>query len=1390
MENDSFVKIISTLGVNIAPIMESTKIVEAEFARLSAIAKATQLVLPGATGGVQSASQVLAPMTAQQAMIQGILKEGETRKATIVSEGEAKINAINEKSAMQRQALEQKTDASILMQREKTNAQIALLEQKSIAAQTRTAAYSENTGGFGNLISRHLGWLAAGSVIMGSFELIKTGISDISASMTKLQQVLEIVPPYASSPAKLAKDLGELKDVAGVMATAYGVEFSKVLDVMAQAGRRFKDVASIISATDTALQLVVVDAVPVETAIKSVEAIMSQFGLTTGESKQALFEISAAAHMLQINATDLLQAIQRSGSAFSTMKMNTKESVAAISTLAQMTAQGGGTIGNTWKSLEASLASDKGQKALKELGVELFDANGNIKNMSTTLVDLQEKWGTLSDRAKMHYATVLAGGKFQYQKLQAFLDDYTGAYKKALAGIETANADMQKKLVEAAMTSLPQQLRMTSASLQVLTSELTADATPALIMFLTSVRGGIVDLKDHKEELKNILDTGAKLAEGYIAWKIGVYAFGVATKIAASEVIMFNSAAGELYMLSLGMPPVLAGVAGGIVGIGAAAIGALAKLLPLIAGMMALNRLYDQKTDPIGTKIGDLQAEQDRLQSLIKDQWTPGESLQKAGADAWKHPGQAFNHVLDAGLGWLPTADSSREKAQSQWNANEGVLNSLLDQKKAATEDALNRDLNNLNEIMAKYEAEANEKTAAALAGAGLDADSPITDYTGGDSNEKSKAIKEYLESLGNAAKAFEISNYDMESSLSAVGRSLSLTGSEYDYLKTKMESGAYTAQDYARMQELVGIKSTLVKDEQVKLTAANEQYKQEITALTPVLAQATAEYEQFKTAGDFDHMKDAQSAVSSLQGEIDNLTNSIAENTQKVWDNKGVLDELTTKTYVEYFQSAMDWMGYMESIGQMSTEQQLEYLKSFDKTNLALKDQRTLQKEIYDANKTALEEEMTAIKTAYDEKKQMYEDEITANEDLITQKEANIETYKADVDAQIVAIQKLMDILDSQGTSEDKTEAERQHNQTIADLIKERQYNEIRTGLEHQTAIVDIDRQIAEENISWQLKQNDDARDAQKEAYQSQIDALEKEKDAYGTTGQKEIDQLKKTNDKKKSELEKYYKQVEGLLNDNTLNMLATIGGYDDQFYQKALNNMKAFEQGIKDGKTNISADAKDFFTNDVTTEYNKAKSSSGSSGTNSAPTVPTKTTTTSANKTAPADWFTGETAYLNSLKQTGDAGQKAWANQLLYLVGLAKSGDAGQKIWARSQASDMGVTIPQAHTGAFVNKGGLAELLKGERVLDPQLTVSFDRLAMAMAGNPSRVQNITNNNHGGDFDKAADKIISAIEKKFGVHINGPVVSIEQAGFEDKADMQVLGLEISSVIRQMVNKK
>ena len=112
--------------------------------------------------------------------------------------------------------------------------------------------------------------------------------------------------------------------------------------------------------------------------------------------------------------------------------------------------------------------------------------------------------------------------------------------------------------------------------------------------------------------------------------------------------------------------------------------------------------------------------------------------------------------------------------------------------------------------------------------------------------------------------------------------------------------------------------------------------------------------------------------------------------------------------------------------------------------------------------------------------------------------------------------------------------------------MLDQRHYHELRTGKEHQKAITDIDKQIAEERLSYQQQQGKWAREDKKDTLQQQLNDAEE-------AGQEERERL-----------EEHYRKVMDIVNGGALDTLAILSSKDPQFQDVAKNWVKNMMDGI----------------------------------------------------------------------------------------------------------------------------------------------------------------------------------------------------------------------------------
>lgn len=435
-------------------------------------------------------------------------------------------------------------------------------------------------------------------------------------------------------------------------------------------------------------------------------------------------------------------------------------------------------------------------------------------------------------------------------------------------------------------------------------------------------------------------------------------------------------------------------------------------------------------------------------------------------------------------------------------------------------------------------------------------------------------------------------------------------------------------------------------------------------------------------------------------------------------------------------FESVIRPLDHFARMGMLTVEEQIRALRRLKRSReIDMEEQWEIDERLFEHYKDLLNEQKERIEEAYKERLKLLEET---------------------TDAQIKEIQRLIDALDVEATQEDREEAERQHNQKIAELLKERYYHELRTGIEHQREIERINQEIAEENRRWELQQNEWSREDRRKEYEKQI------KD------------IREQAEKQRQEWEEAWERLEEDFSEHNINMIAAAAAYDDDWYKDAKRKAQKWFEGFKEGLpsdlvgnylSSLVGEAENYLE-DIrkreTTEYSSSKGSS-SPGSSKSSTVD--------------EQYYRDKALLSLKKLAEEAyasGNRSLAEQYHKQANaIRESGstlDPNNTKTAKQLEQEMLQKYGKAHEGAYVVESGAAVLLKGERVLSPQLTVSFDRLANALLNkNVLFTDNI---------DRALNRIVAALEKSRGPQVD-KLLNIERYEPADATDIQILGREL-----------
>ena len=189
------------------------------------------------------------------------------------------------------------------------------------------------------------------------------------------------------------------------------------------------------------------------TGLDSVEAVQGltaavntfkQEGITTGQVINKLSELDIK---FAVSTEDLIKGIERSGASAGQAKVSFNELSAIIAVLQERTARGGAVIGNALKTIFARVQTGETLDALRGIGVEVQNAQGDILPLVTILKDLSEKMKGLSDIKEAKIIEKVAG-KRQRDILINLLNDLgdsTGRWEDALKAVSVESSIAYEK---------------------------------------------------------------------------------------------------------------------------------------------------------------------------------------------------------------------------------------------------------------------------------------------------------------------------------------------------------------------------------------------------------------------------------------------------------------------------------------------------------------------------------------------------------------------------------------------------------------------------------------------------------------------------------------------------------------------------------------------------------------------------------------------------------------------------------------------------------------------------------------------------------------------------------------------------------------------------------
>ena len=254
------------------------------------------------------------------------------------------------------------------------------------------------------------------------------------------------------------------------------------------------------------------------------------------------------------------------------------------------------------------------QDALKEYGIIVEDANGNLKSTYDVLVELKPKWDAMTDAERVALGDTLAGTN-QYKVLTSVLSNLSHAVEATEVAMNSAGSAAQENA--RFMSGLESKSAQLKATLQDLANNVIDDE---LVGSLLDLANGFLQLAN--SPIGQVVTQFALLAG--LGW--GATSLLKATKIIPAAVTSFTT---FFSIITKGLTATAAGASAVQVALGAAlpvVLAVAAGIVILVKAVKGINELIEKNKlenlqtsfEELGNKIGDVNEKLDDAKEKLK----------------------------------------------------------------------------------------------------------------------------------------------------------------------------------------------------------------------------------------------------------------------------------------------------------------------------------------------------------------------------------------------------------------------------------------------------------------------------------------------------------------------------------------------------------------------------------------------------------------------------------------------------------------------------------------------------------------------------------------------------------------------------------------------------
>ena len=291
-------------------------------------------------------------------------------------------------------------------------------------------------------------WGLSSAVINGFTNTVQQAWGYVQSLDTSLNDIRVVTGKSADQMTRFAEKANSVAQGLGKSTTDY----TKAALIYAQQGLSDKEVEA---RTQVTLKTANVTGQSAEEVSEQLTAVWNGYKVNAEQAEIYVDKLAAVAATTASDLQELSTGMSKVASAAAAMGVGEEQLAAQLSTIISVTKQAPESVGTALRTVYARITDIKagveedgttlGQYSGKmaQLGINVLDAAGNLRDMGTVMEEIGAKWGDMSREQQVYLAQTMAGQR-QYNNLLALFDNFD-KYNDALQTAQNAAGTLQNQ---------------------------------------------------------------------------------------------------------------------------------------------------------------------------------------------------------------------------------------------------------------------------------------------------------------------------------------------------------------------------------------------------------------------------------------------------------------------------------------------------------------------------------------------------------------------------------------------------------------------------------------------------------------------------------------------------------------------------------------------------------------------------------------------------------------------------------------------------------------------------------------------------------------------------------------------------------------------------------